>query len=248
MCVLLNFLIGRLWFRSDYTTKVAANRFPVDRDFEPGELGGQHQEDSSIVNVCFAEFPNWEALVFTVRRVELESYALKLNVQFFESAGKQSLLRLSANRLVNGKILGDRILELYPDMLEKVLAKDAEILSLLDMAVASNSTQPSHNEVLLRRQEIYQRMVRQIWLILMSQTPEKLSESVQRLLDYLKQQGLATEQIQRKVISQAIVQQAKQDSVFREQLIAWEKTASDRVRCSMIGEAVRFAIALLMDY
>jgi hypothetical protein len=91
-------------------------------------------------------------------------------------------------------------------------------------------------------------MVRQIWLILMSQTPEKLSQSVQRLLDYLKQQGLATEQIQRKVISQAIVQQAKQDSVFREQLIAWEKTASDQVRCSMIGEAVRFAIALLIDY
>jgi hypothetical protein len=71
---------------------------------------------------------------------------------------------------------------------------------------------------------------------------------VQRLLDYLKQQGIATEQIQKKVISQSIVQQAKQDPVFREHLIAWEKTASDQVRCSMIGEAVRFAIALLIDY
>jgi hypothetical protein len=232
----------------DYTAKVAANRFPVDRDFESGELGRQHQEDSSIVKVCFAEFPNWEALVFTVRRVELESYALKLNVQFFEAAGKHNLLRLSANRLVNGKILGDRILELYPDMLEKVLAKDAEILSLLDLTVASNSTQPSHNEVLLRRQEIYQRMVRHISLILMSQTPDKLSESVQRLLDYLKQQGITTEQIQKKVISQSIVQQAKQDPVFREHLLTWEKTASDQIRCSMIGEAVRFAIALLIDY
>ena len=47
---------------------------------------------------------------------------------------------------------------------------------------------------------------------------------------------------------QAIVQQAKQDPVFREQLIVWEKTASDHVRCSMMGEAVRFAIALLIDY
>jgi hypothetical protein len=194
------------------------------------------------------ESPNWEALVFTLRRVELESRELKLNVQFFESAGEQNLLRLSANRLVNGKILGDRILELYPDMLEKVLAKDAEILSLLDLAVPSNNAEPSHKEALLRRQEIYQRMVRQISFILMSQTPDKFSESVQRLLDYLKQQGIPTEQIQKKVISQAIVQRAKQDPVFREQLLTWEKTASDRVRCSMMGEAVRFAITLLIDY
>ncbi|MBD1812529.1 low-complexity protein, partial [Microcoleus sp. FACHB-DQ6] len=233
----------------DYTAKVAANRLPVDRDFESGELGRQHQEESSIVEVGFAESPNWEALVFTVRRVELESRELKLNVQFFESAGEQHLLRLSANRLVNGKILGDRILALYPDMLEKVLAKGAEILSLLGLVVPSNSAQPEsgQKEVLLRRQEIYQRMVRQISFILMSQTPDKFYESVQRLLDYLKQQGIPTEQIQKKVISQAIVQRAKQDPIFREQLLAWEKTASDRVRCSMMGEAVRYAIALLSE-
>jgi uncharacterized protein YjbI with pentapeptide repeats len=241
----------------DYTAKVAANRFPVDRDFESGELGRQHQQESSIVEVCFAQSLNWEALVFTLRRVELESCELQLNVQFFESAGEQNLLRLSANRLVNGKILGARILALYPDMLEKVLAKGTEILSLLDLAVADNGSQeesatpqpamPSQKEVLLRRQEIYQRMVRQISFILMSQTPDKFSESVQRLLDYLKQQGIPTEQIQKKVISQAIVQRAKQDAGFREQLLRWEKTASPSVRCSMMGEAVRFAIALLWE-
>ncbi|MCZ0899400.1 low-complexity protein, partial [Microcoleus sp. HI-ES] len=142
---------------------------PSDRDFESGELGRQLQEESSIVEVGFAEPPNWEALVFTVRRVELESRELKLNVQFFESAGEQHLLRLTANRLVNGKILGDRILALYPDMLEKVLAKDAEILSLLDLVVPSNSVEPaeaSQKEVLLIKiNEIYQRMVRQISFI-----------------------------------------------------------------------------------
>ncbi|WP_293299011.1 MULTISPECIES: pentapeptide repeat-containing protein, partial [unclassified Microcoleus] len=242
----------------DYTAKVAANRFPVDRDFESGELGRQHQQqESSIVEVCFAQSPNWEALVFTVRQVELESYELRLTVHFFESAGEQNLLRLSANRLVNGKILGDRILALYPDMLEKVLAKGTEILILLGLAVADNPSQeepatpqqlrPLPKEVLLRRQEIYERMVRQISFILMSQTPDKFSESVQRLLDYLKQQGVPTEQIQRKVISQAIVERAKQDPAFREQLLRWEKTASASVRCSMMGEAVRFAIALLWE-
>jgi hypothetical protein len=36
----------------------------------------------------------------------------------------------------------------------------------------------------------------------------------------------------------------KQYPVFREQLLAWEKTGSDRVGCSVMGEAVRFAIGL----
>ncbi|MEO6862397.1 MAG: pentapeptide repeat-containing protein, partial [Microcoleus sp.] len=240
----------------DYTAKVAANRFPVDRDFESGELGRQHPEESSTVELCFAESPNWEALVFTVRRVELESWQLELKVLFFESAGEQNLLRLSANRLVNGKILGDRILALYPDMLEKVLAKEAAILSLLGLAVARSSQEESatpqpamlsQKELLLRRQEIYQRMVRQISFILMSQTPDQFAESVQRLLDYLKQQGIPTEQIQKKVISQAIVQRAKQDAGFREQLLRWEKTAPASVRGSIMGESVRFAIALLWE-
>ncbi|MEG4290989.1 hypothetical protein QUB76_19335 [Microcoleus sp. D2B6] len=37
---------------------------------------------------------------------------------------------------------------------------------------------------------------------------------------------------------------AKQYQAFREQLLAWDKTGSDRDRCSMMGEAVRFAIGL----
>ncbi|MEG4583881.1 hypothetical protein QUA54_01345 [Microcoleus sp. MOSTC5] len=44
---------------------------------------------------------------------------------------------------------------------------------------------------------------------------------------------------------QAIVQRAKQDPAFREQLLTWEKTASDCDLCSVMGEAVRFAIGLL---
>ncbi|WP_138921065.1 hypothetical protein [Microcoleus vaginatus] len=43
----------------------------------------------------------------------------------------------------------------------------------------------------------------------------------------------------------SMVQRAKQYQVFGEQLLKWEKTASDCDRCSLMGEAVRYAIALL---
>ncbi|MEG4345282.1 hypothetical protein QUB70_18695 [Microcoleus sp. A003_D6] len=45
----------------------------------------------------------------------------------------------------------------------------------------------------------------------------------------------------------SLVQRAKQYQAFREQLLRWEKTASDRDRCSVMREAVRFAIALLWE-
>ncbi|MEG3905583.1 hypothetical protein QUB19_24600 [Microcoleus sp. B4-C5] len=40
---------------------------------------------------------------------------------------------------------------------------------------------------------------------------------------------------------------ANQDPMFREQLLACEKTPSERVRCSLMEEAVRYAIALLWE-
>ncbi|MEG4988581.1 hypothetical protein QUB08_22765 [Microcoleus sp. BR0-C5] len=43
------------------------------------------------------------------------------------------------------------------------------------------------------------------------------------------------------------MQRTKQNPVFREQLLAWEKMASDCDRSSVMGATVRFAIALLWE-
>ncbi|WP_333326741.1 hypothetical protein [Microcoleus sp. LAD1_D3] len=45
----------------------------------------------------------------------------------------------------------------------------------------------------------------------------------------------------------SIVQRRKQYQVFREQLLTWEKTASDCDRCSVMGEAVQFASVLFWE-
>ena len=244
----------------NYTTKSPSNRYPVGRDFEPGEFGNQDRENSSIVEVLFPEFPNWEALVFTVAQVELESRELKLNIQFFESAEDRHLLRLSANNLVNAKILAEHILQLYPEMLQRVLSRRIEILELLNLAVVVKDKSrpieettmpvlpsPQQQELTDKRREIYKEISRQIKFIVMTQTPDKFVESVERLLDYLKLQGVSTEEIQKKVVGQVILQRAKQDRGFLEQLIRWEKTASEHARFSMVGEAVRLAIALVWE-
>jgi hypothetical protein len=96
-----------------------------------------------------------------------------------------------------------------------------------------------------QRLRIYQEVVRQIHHILISQPPEQFVESVQQLLAYLSNQGISTEEIQKKMISQVILKRAKQDLAFLEHLRRWEYAATDSARSSVMGEAVRFAIAML---
>jgi hypothetical protein len=151
-------------------------------------------------------------------------------------------------------------------MLQRVVAHRTAILNLLEIPAdpepphlpakplpppqhlannVSNSTlnQPTSDSD--QRLQLYQNVVRQIQHILMFQTPDQGVESVQQLLDYLQRQGISTETIQKKVITQVIVKRAKQDQVFQEQLLHWEKTAQASTRSSTVGEAIRMAIALL---
>jgi predicted RNA methylase len=88
-------------------------------------------------------------------------------------------------------------------------------------------------------------VVNQIQRIIIVQAPEQFVQSVQRLLEFLKQQNISTEQIQKKVISQVIKKRAEKDEVFQKQLLQWEEAADEAARFSIVGQAVRLAIALI---
>ncbi|MBW4519558.1 MAG: pentapeptide repeat-containing protein [Scytolyngbya sp. HA4215-MV1] len=238
----------------NYTNKKPTDRYPVGRDLESGELGRQYQEDSSMLEVYFTEIPNWQALIFTLAQIELEGIDLKMTIRSYESSEDNYLLRLSANRKVNSKIFVRRLFQIYPEILQRILKQQQKLFDLLDI-----SARHGHPDMVLepqqptiqqlpspdRRLRIYQEIVRQIQHILMSQAPEQFVFSVQQLLDYLKRQGISTEEIQKKTIGQVIIKRAQQDITFRENLLRWEKSAEESARLSTVGEAVRLAIALL---
>ncbi|HEY9894326.1 MAG TPA: pentapeptide repeat-containing protein [Candidatus Sericytochromatia bacterium] len=237
----------------DYTTKSPADRYPVGRDLEAGELERHYQQDNAVIAVYFTEAPNWEALAFTLAQLDLEGDSLGLTIKAYEPSEDNYLVQLKATRLVDAKALTRRIFQVYPKILQQLLTHRAEILRLL--AIAPQTKQlalepppqvnrdapdiPSHD----RRIRLYQEVVRQIQHIMMNQAPDQFVQSVQQLLDYLNHQGIATEAIQKKVISQVITQRAKQDKSFCDHIQRWEKTAPDVARTSAVGQAMRFAIA-----
>ncbi|MBW4490148.1 MAG: pentapeptide repeat-containing protein [Trichocoleus desertorum ATA4-8-CV12] len=242
----------------NYTTKSPTERYPAARDFEPGELARQYQGDDAGVEVVWQEPPHWEALVFTLAQVEMECLDVHLTLKSYGLSDNGYLLKLTSDRPVNGKILAQRILQLYPELLPRVLSRRSEVLGLLGISprmgtleAAVSSPPPAQRSPTTtatdrdKRLRLYQEIVRQIQHILHSQAPDQFVGSVEHLLNYLRQQGISTEEIQKKLISQVIVKRAQQNKAFLEHLKHWDQTADESARLSSVGEAVRLAIALL---
>jgi uncharacterized protein YjbI with pentapeptide repeats len=119
----------------NYITKQPADRYPIGRDLKPGELAEQYEQDSSVIEVYFTEEPNWEALVFTLVQIELEGHELKLTIKSYERVEDNYLVRLTANHMVNSKTLSRRVFQLYPEIMNRLLARRSGILNLLEISV-----------------------------------------------------------------------------------------------------------------
>lgn len=244
-----------LFTKFDYASKSPSDRYPPVGNLPPGQLSRENTTESLTVEVRFQDAPNWEVVVFAIAQVQLECPNLQLTLKSYQVSGKQYVLRLSVNRLVNTKLLSQRILELYPELLRRFAAQRPTILKLLKIGENIESVKklpsrspiasPAPGSIVARRQQNYREVMNQIQKIILSQPPELLVNNVQQRLEFLQKQNLLTEEIQKKVICQAIIKRAKNDELFINQLLQWEKTASELARFSLLRQAIRLAIALL---
>jgi hypothetical protein len=246
-----------LFTRFDQATKKPCDRYPSEGHLQPGELSQENTENSLTVDVRFINPPNWEVLGLTLTQVVSRFPGLQLAIKSYEMKSGQYVLRLSASRLVNTNLLSRTILRLYPEILERFMVQRPTILNLLGIKedpelkmkslLQGRTKSPLSRSSAEYRQRMYEEVVNQIQRIILSQSPEQFVDSVQRLLVFLKQYNISTEEIQKKVIRQAIIRRAKKDEVFQKRLLQWEETADEAARFSIVGQAARSAIALLFS-
>lgn len=242
----------------DPVAKKPCDRIPQNRDFDAGEFAKFVQTDQVAIEVYFTEQPHWEALIFTLAQVEIEEADLTLTIQGYELLQDNYIIKLTTNRGVNAKHISRQVFQHYPTIKERLLAQRTTILELLGIqglasaapaAIANDGpitviqTEPAPS--LDHRTRLYKEVVRQIQHILVTQAPEQIVESVQRLLNYLHQEGISTAEIQRKIIGQAITQRAQRDRGFRTYLLNWARTAPPPVLQSTVGQAVKLAVLFL---
>ncbi|NJP11883.1 MAG: pentapeptide repeat-containing protein [Leptolyngbyaceae cyanobacterium RU_5_1] len=244
----------------NYTTKTPCDRYPSGRDFEAGELGKRYQEeDSSVVELYFTEPLNWEVMVFTLAQVEVEEPDLSLTIKSYAAIEDNYLVRIGVSRVVNSKTLIRRIFQLYPEIRQRLLTRRGDVLRLLGIAnplgqpeiphfsSSTNQGLPPSLSSVDQQVRIYKDITRQVQHILVTQAPDLFMDSVQQLLKYLDREGIATEDLQRKVIAQAIAQRAQRDRGFKTHLLNWEMNVSKTARLSIIGQAIRMAIVVLKN-
>lgn len=245
-----------IYTQFNHAEKKPTERVPSGREFEPGELANQYENDRAIVNLYFTEPIHWEPFVFTLAQVEAEEPGLSLTIQSFEPAEDNYLVRLAPNKAVNSKQLIRRFLQLYAVMRQRFQEKRANILQLLEIESAQLISSPSLASLYKtpsvvpvpisdRRSQLYQEVVRQIQHILVTQAPDLIIDSVQRLLDYLNREGVSTIEIQKKLIGQAIFMRARRDRGFKNHLLQWQTTAPETVQQSAVGQAIKSAIVSL---
>jgi hypothetical protein len=240
----------------NHATKSPSDRFPIGRDFEPGELGQQSSEDTKI-EIRWSTVPNWEALAFTLTLVEQEQAGLRLTIAAYQTLEDGYLLRLAANFAVNPQTVTERILAVYTEMLQSLLNHRSTILNLLQNNPLPSSASQSEEEPTPaqsppapnaeQRLRVYNDVTNQIQRIIYAQSPEQIVGNVQRLLNFLTQHGFATEEIQRRIIGQAVVKRARNEDMFQNQLLQWDEKAEEIARTSAAGVALRQAIALLLS-
>ncbi|MGC1394458.1 MAG: low-complexity protein, partial [Coleofasciculaceae cyanobacterium] len=165
----------------------------------------------------------------------------------------QYLLQLSVNRAVNTTIISQRILQIYPEILQRFRVQQQLVWDLLEIKANQELNielfpkmpiqLPNQLSWVERRQRLYQEVVVQIQRIIICQAPEQFLESVERLLNFLREQNISTEEIQKKALIQVIRKRAAKDLVFLEQLRQWQETADQTARFSVVGQAIHFAIA-----
>lgn len=239
----------------NYTTKSPSDRYPAVGDLPPGQLGRHNSPESLTLEVWFKVAPNWQVLALTLKQVELQCHNLRLTIESYTLIEAQYLLQLSVNRAVNTTILSQRILQVYPEILQRFQMQEQLVLDLLEIKATQDLNielfpkipiqLPDHLSWIERRRRLYQEVVLQIQRIILSQAPEQFLESVERLLKFLREQNISTEEIQKKALIQVIRKRAAKDLLFQKQLRQWQETADQAARFSVVGQAIHLAIALI---
>ncbi|HBY80519.1 MAG TPA: low-complexity protein, partial [Cyanobacteria bacterium UBA11148] len=245
-----------LFTQFNHTTNSPSDRYPVIGNLLPGDFTLKNTTNKLTLEIEFQHHPNWEVLVFTLLQLEGEWSDLKLKIESYECRFGHYCLRLSANPVVKPQRLHQRILQLYPQMYKRFHNQRQSILELLELdqphkretqSLRRSAPQPIDQEHSADHQwHLYQTVVYQIERIIMSQPPEKIVEGVQRLLKFLKEQNIATEEIHKQFVTQTISKRVTKDPLFQKQLLEWQETTNNSGNVSSVEQAMYSAISIIL--
>ncbi|MCD8487586.1 MAG: pentapeptide repeat-containing protein [Desertifilum sp.] len=241
------------------------DRFPVSRNFEPREFESLYQQVGNVVELIFQEGENWQAALFSLKKLQIEDEELGLELKGIEKRGDLWVVKVTHNEAFPRQEVELRLNSAFDEMKLQLAAKEQQINRLLgiveDQAIAlkNYSKQPlgTSNSFFIVGSTItnlsasgqieYQEAVSQVRNVVANNS--NLTEAnhlAQSLLTQLQNQNIAPTPLQQaELIEQLILLEAQKDAFFKQIFVQQGQQFAAAMPDSAITTAIRNAIAQL---
>uniref|UniRef100_A0ACD5GXG8 Pentapeptide repeat-containing protein n=1 Tax=Desertifilum tharense IPPAS B-1220 TaxID=1781255 RepID=A0ACD5GXG8_9CYAN len=240
-------------------------RYPVSRNFEPGEFESLYQQVGNVVELIFQEGENWEAALFSLKKLQIEDEELGLELKGIEKRGDLWVVKVTHSKAFSRQEVELRLNSAFDEMKLQLAAKEKQINQLLGIvedqaaALKNYSKQPlgTSNSFFIVGSTItnlsasgqidYQEAVSQVRNVVANNS--NLAEAnhlAQSLLTQLQNQNIAPTPLQQaELIEQLILLEAQKDAFFKQIFVQQGQQFAAAMPDSAITTAVRNAIAQL---
>lgn len=216
------------------------DRYPVDRNFEPGEFENLFQKVRNAVELVFKDGVNLRALSFAFQKVELEDEGLGLQLKGIEQRGDLWIVKVTHREGVSRQAVEQQLSNNYKLLEAQLAAKDQQILQLMGItrslaaAAESYSKKPFGNNFVISGSTItnlagsgqieYEEAASQVRQLVTGQRTSDPTMTAQQVLTHLENKLIATTpHAQTELVEQVILAEAEKDWFFKQVLLQQEQ-------------------------
>jgi uncharacterized protein YjbI with pentapeptide repeats len=211
------------------------DRYPLDRNFEPGEFASLYQEVENAVELIFKEGINWRAFAFSLQKLQLDDEGLGLQLRGIEQRGDFWVVKVTHDQNVPSAVVEQKLGAAYEALQLALVSKEQQINQLLGIvtnqseALKELSKKPFGNQFNITGSTItnlagsgeidYTEAANQVRNLVA--TPSNTSQSnqiAQQLISQIQNQQLLapTDREKAELIRQIILTEAERDPFFKE--------------------------------
>lgn len=210
------------------------DRYPRDRNFEPGEFTSLYQEVEHVVELIFKEGIHWRAFAFALQKLQIDDEGMGLQLRGIEKRGDLWVVKITHDPAVPSDRVEQKLEAAYEDLKNRLAAKEQQVNQLLGIvshqaeALKELSRKPLGNQFFILGSTItnlagsgqieYTEAANQIRHLVANTSDMTQTESiVQDLLSQFHRQKIAiTESEQVELIQQIVLNESQKDPLFKQ--------------------------------
>jgi uncharacterized protein YjbI with pentapeptide repeats len=251
----------------EFENEQPTDRYPSDRNFQPGEFEALFQKLTNAVELVFQEQVDWRALSFAFEKFQIEDDGMGLELKGVEQRGDYWIVKVAHGDGVSKQQVERRVQGTYDDLRVLMEAKDKQINQLLGIvdgqtramnqqaeALTNFSKHPFGNNFFISGSTItnlagsgqieYREAADRVRSIVTNRA--EASPTMQQLFSQLSAQNVATTAAtQQELIQQILLSEAEQDPAFRQFLLEQGQQIIGSLPSGEIAIALQAAIAQL---